>query len=255
VITNNLAYPFTKALYGFDIRQPIAGEYGLSKNLYEILRNHSYFPLDFGVDIFIVTSALANQMEIREGLFSLKIHESTTRYVEPDSLIVPMFRQVTGTMFNLAKYYEGKWRNKRIAQKMMVREFFGQKPIPVKINTRKIKSYFNREFVSGEKLMRKILPKEIMKKIEYIAKNGKNFETYDAQSWARSVYHFAAYYKKINKKTEKYILLDALKTLWLGRLLGYIYETKKMSIIEAEKVIQNQAKVFEEELEYFLSLY
>jgi len=76
VITNNLVYPFTRALYGIDIRQPIAGEYALSKNLYELLREHPLFPPDFGIDIFILTVAAAEGMYIKEGLFSLKIHES-----------------------------------------------------------------------------------------------------------------------------------------------------------------------------------
>ncbi|PNX51634.1 MAG: glycosyl transferase family 2, partial [Thermoplasmata archaeon M8B2D] len=62
VITNNLVYPFTRALYGIDIRQPIAGEYALSKNLYELLRKHPLFPPDFGVDIFILTVAAAERM-------------------------------------------------------------------------------------------------------------------------------------------------------------------------------------------------
>ena len=47
VITNNLVYPFTRTLYGVDIRQPIAGEYAISKNLYEMLREHPLFPPDF----------------------------------------------------------------------------------------------------------------------------------------------------------------------------------------------------------------
>ena len=76
VITNNLVYPFTRALYRIDIRQPIAGEYALSKNLYELLREHPLFPPDFGVDIFILTVAAAEGMYVKEGLFSLKIHES-----------------------------------------------------------------------------------------------------------------------------------------------------------------------------------
>jgi hypothetical protein len=45
VITNNLVYPFTRALYGIDIRQPIAGEYAISRNLYELLGVIHYFHL------------------------------------------------------------------------------------------------------------------------------------------------------------------------------------------------------------------
>jgi len=33
VITNHLAYPLTRALYGVSIRQPIGGEYGLSNKI------------------------------------------------------------------------------------------------------------------------------------------------------------------------------------------------------------------------------
>ncbi|MBS3778365.1 MAG: glycosyltransferase, partial [Candidatus Thermoplasmatota archaeon] len=109
VITNNLVYPFTRSLYGIDIRQPIAGEFALSRHLYETLRKHPLLPPDFGIDIFIVTSAAAEGYYVKEGLFSLKIHESTTHYLEPEKFLIPMFRKVTGSMFELAKYYEKYW--------------------------------------------------------------------------------------------------------------------------------------------------
>jgi len=132
VITNNLVYPFTRTLYGVDIRQPIAGEYAISKNLYELLRGHPLFPLDFGIDIFILTVAAAEGMYVKEGLFSLKIHESTTHYLEPEKFLIPMFRKVTGSMFELAKYYEEYWKKKPARWKTKHhRECFSQKPIQI----------------------------------------------------------------------------------------------------------------------------
>ncbi len=249
VITNNLAYPFTRALYGIDIRQPIAGEYGISKELYEDLRKHPLFPYDFGIDIFIVTTAAVNKMEVREGIFSLKIHESTTRYVEPETLIVPMFRQVTGKMFELAEYYENFWKNRKDGKKMPSREFFCQKPISVNVNIDKIKNYFSNEFLSSKKIIKKVLPEELFKKVEEISKN----KIFDSESWAETVYNFASYYKRNKSKKPK--ILDALKTIWLGRFIGYVIETKNMDLNEAESVIQNQAKIFEEKLDYFISIY
>ena len=249
VITNNLAYPFTRALYGLDIRQPIAGEYGLSKSLYEMLLRHPLFPKDFGIDIFIVTSAAANEMEVKEGLFSLKIHESTTRYLEPETLIVPMFRQVTGTMFELAKYYEDYWKNnrKKIYRKK-TRSFLGQKPIPARVDIDKIREYFEREYKSTKKIIENILEPEIMKRIDNIS---KNIEKFDASTWAEVVYNFAAKYKNSNKKK----LLDALKTLWLGRFISYAIETRDMDWNEAEEIIQEQARIFENKIDKFLSIY
>jgi len=253
VITNNLAYPFTHALYGLDTRQPIAGEYGLSKSLYEMLLRHPLFPTDFGIDIFIVTSAAANEMEVKEGLFSLKIHESTTRYLEPETLIVPMFRQVTGMMFELAKYYENYWKNNRKkVWRRKTRSFLGQKPIPARIDIDRIREYFEREYKSAGKTMEKILQPEIMKRV---ANAAKNIEKFNASLWAEVVYNFAARYKELNSKAKKYALLDTLKTLWLGRFISYVIETKDMDWNEAEEIVQEQARIFEDKIEYFLSIY
>ncbi|RLF29851.1 MAG: glycosyl transferase family 2 [Thermoplasmata archaeon] len=253
VITNNLVYPFTRAVYGIDIRQPIAGEFGISKNLYETLREHPLFPPDFGVDIFIVTVAAAEGMVVKEGLFSLKIHESTTRYLEPEKFLVPMFRKVTGCMFELAKYYEDYWRNKKHEKhSAFYRECFSQKPIPVKIDIDKLRSSFKKEFENSKDNIRRFITEDLMRDLENIVEKDENF---DPETWAEIVYSYAAAYKNITNENEKYILLDSLKTLWIGRFVSYAIETKDMDINEAEKVIQRQAEIFEQKFNYFLSIY
>ena len=253
VITNHLAYPFTRALYGLDIRQPLAGEFGISKNLYEILREHPLFPYDFGIDIFVVTSAAAEGMEIKEGIYSFKIHESTTRYLEPETLLIPMFRQVTGRMFELAKYYENCWKSKeRDVYKTQHRECIAQKPIPVKVDINKLKESFRKEFSSSRKGLKNLLPEDMMIKLEGVT---KKIDHFSPELWAEIVYTFASLYKNAKKKSEKYILLDSLKTIWLGRFLSFVMETKDTDLNEAERLIQNQARIFEEKFDYFRSIY
>jgi len=253
VITNNLVYPFTRALYGIDIRQPIAGEYALSKNLYEILRKHPLFPPDFGIDIFILTVAAAEGGYVKEGLFSLKIHESTTRYLEPEKFLVPMFRKVTDSMFELAKYYEDYWKSRpQLHKRGFVRESFSSKPIPVKINLENLKKTFKNEFKSSKEIMGHFLPNDIIGCLEEISNNKKPF---DPELWAEIVYNFAAVYKNLKREPEKYLLLDSLKTLWIGRFISYAVETKDMDINEAETVLQKQAEVFEGKFNYLRSIY
>lgn len=253
VITNNLVYPFTRALYGIDIRQPIAGEYALSKNLYEILRQHPLFPPDFGIDIFILTVAAAEGGYVKEGLYSLKIHESTTRYLEPEKFLVPMFRKVTDSMFELAKYYEDYWKSRpQLHRRGFVRESFSSKPIPVKINLENLKKTFKNEFKSSKEVMGHFLPKDIIQCLEDIINNKKSF---DPELWAEIVYNFAADYKNLRREPDKYLLLDSLKTLWIGRFISYAIETKDMDINEAETVLQKQAEVFEEKFNYLRSIY
>ena len=253
VITNNLVYPFTRALYGVDIRQPIAGEYAISRNLYELLREHPLFPPDFGIDIFILTVAAAEGMYVKEGLFSLKIHESTTHYLEPEKFLIPMFRKVTGSMFELAKYYENYWKSKPARWRTkFYRECFSPKPIPVKVNIQEMKKSFETEFESTKNTMKQFLPEEIVRKLDDVV---KNCEVFDSELWVKVVYNYAAAYKEVANDSDKYMLLDSLKTLWIGRFVSYATEVNGMDINEAEKIIQKQAEVFEEKFDYLKDTY
>lgn len=253
VITNNFVYPFTRALYGIDIRQPIAGEFALSRNLFEILRKHPLFPLDFGIDIFIVTVAAAEKLKIREGLYSLKIHESTTRYLEPEKLLVPMFKKVTGSMFELAKYYEEFWRNRKINNdKILYRNSFTKKPIPVKINIEKLKKIYKQEYYFIKSKIQKILPKNILEELNRI---NDDHNSLDSELWAEIVYNYAAAYKSAKNIKQKNLLINTLKTLWIGRFISFVLETKDMDLDEAEKVLQRQAEIFEQKLDYLQGIY
>lgn len=253
VITNNLVYPFTRALYGIDIRQPIAGEYAISRNLYELLCNHPLFPPDFGVDIFILTVAAAEGMYVKEGLFSLKIHGSTAHYLEPEKFLIPMFRKVTGSMFELAKYYEEYWiSHPHRFKTKFYRECFSPKPIPVKVNILDMKKNFKSEFETSKNIMRQYLPDGIVLDLERIVGNGNSF---DPELWAEIVYNYTAAWKHARTDSDKYLLLDSLKTLWIGRFVSYATEVNDMDINDAEIVIQKQAEVFEEKFDYLRSIY
>jgi hypothetical protein len=253
VITNNLVYPFTRALYGIDIRQPIAGEFALSKNLYEILRRHPLFPPDFGIDIFIVTTAAAEGMYVKEGLFSLKIHESTTHYLEPEKFLIPMFRKVTRSMFELAKFYQNYWINRpKIWASRYHRECFSQQPIPVQVNINDMEKSFINEYRSIKEIISQFVPSNLASEIDGIVNNKEEF---NAALWSKIVYHYTAKYKILTDEAKIYSLLDSLKTLWLGRFVSYSRQVEKMDINEAEKVIQLQAEVFEKQFEYLKSIY
>lgn len=253
VITNNLVYPFTRALYGLDIRQPIAGEFGLSRNLYEVLRTHPLFPPDFGVDIFIVTVAAAKELKVKEGMYSLKIHESTTRYLEPEKLLVPMFKKVTGSMFELAQYYEEFWKYRPVTKtKGDYRNSYSKRPIPVKVDVEKLHQMFSKEYSSSKEKIRCYLPQNVFHTLDRLIEDQGSL---DAYLWAEIVYNFAAAYKHATSPSDKKNLIDLLKTLWIGRFVSYAIEVKDMDLNESERILQKQAEVFEEKLPYLRSIY
>ena len=61
-ITNTIAYPLARALYGLRVRQPIGGEFGFSASLARAFLEEADWSSDvarFGIDIFMTTTALA----------------------------------------------------------------------------------------------------------------------------------------------------------------------------------------------------
>jgi hypothetical protein len=91
-----------------------------------------------------------------------------------------------------------------------------------------------------------------MKDLDKIVTNNENF---DSEIWAEVVYNYAAAWKNLERDSDKYLLLDSLKTLWIGRFVSYTTEVKNMDINEAEIVIQKQAEIFEDKFDYLKSIY
>ena len=122
----------------------------------------------------------------------------------------------------------------------------------MKIDIENMRKSFKDEFVSSKDVMAHYLPKEIMDDLENIVEKDIPF---DSELWVEVVYNYAAAYKMAEREPDKYLLLDSLKTLWIGRFVSYAEETKDMDINEAEKILQKQAEVFEAKINYLRSIY
>src|SRR5688572_2435568 len=78
-ITNQIAYPLTRALYGYRIRQPIGGDFGLSGDLVRRLVVADGWDEEvsrFGIDIWLTTAALTGGFAISQARLGAKIHDA-----------------------------------------------------------------------------------------------------------------------------------------------------------------------------------
>jgi hypothetical protein len=202
----------------------------------EILRNHPLFPSDFGIDIFITTVAAAERARIREAMLGLKLHESTTKYLDPESSLIPMFRQVVTTMFELAVYYSH--RNERPAKTdIIVSDYYGPIPITVEVNREKMLETVATRYDEYQEIFEKILPEEIL---NITRKFPEGNVAFDAKKWAICVWYLFQEYSKTKNDT----LIDALRVLWLARFVEFYNECKDMNFIEAETAIRENAGIF-----------
>jgi hypothetical protein len=95
------------------------------------------------------------------------------------------------------------------------------------------------------------MAKDIFKELEKAAQ--KEPADIGPDLWARIVYNMAAAYKR--NAEERTNILDALRILWMGRFASYVNDTKDMDTNEAEREIERQAEIFEQERDYLKSIY
>lgn len=251
LITNVLAYPFTKAIYGGYRRQPIGGDFSISKPLLYDLLNQEV-PHDFGIDIFLTTTALIKNYKIGEAILGRKVHSSTRKYVIPKKHIDPMFHQVVRQMFKMLEQYESVWANGRKPEyKEISCGIKNRKSIPLKIDTEKIKGSFRGRSKKNKNMIYKIAREydfDLSRRLPKIIGNGKGVEKED---WVKFVYATALYYK--HNKNEK--VLDALLSLWYGRYYNHVKKIKDMSYKEAEGEVESIYKTFKKHREEFRENY
>ena len=107
-ITNNIVYNLTRALYGKRIRQPIGGDFAISRDVAKFYAEQDVWTTDvarFGIDIWMTTSAITQGFRICQSNLGAKIHDVK----DPGQHLGPMFRQVLSALFSMMESYETCW--------------------------------------------------------------------------------------------------------------------------------------------------
>src|SRR6184192_505906 len=111
-ITNTIAYPLTRALYGARVRQPIGGEFGFGADLARVYLAEPVWESDvarFGIDIYMTTTALVRGKRVVQAFLGAKIHDPK----DPGADLAPMFTQVVSTLFRVAIANPDRWKDVR----------------------------------------------------------------------------------------------------------------------------------------------
>ncbi|AAL82040.1 glycosyltransferase [Pyrococcus furiosus DSM 3638] len=243
-ITNNIAYPMTASLYGFDIRQPIGGDFGISAKMIDLyLEDEEVWKTDvarFGVDIFLTTTAIANKKKVVQVSLGMKIHNPK----DPASSLGPMFNQVVGTLYMLMKKYENIWKNvKEIKPVETWGEEVSGEPEEVKVNLELLKQRARELFYKEKEILKKALAPETYFGVEKVL---ESFDFPD-ELWAKVLFDGAVAYKLgILKNAEPLI------PLYFAKTADFVIKTMDMPTVEAEKLVRRRAKVFLEQKDYLI---
>jgi hypothetical protein len=271
-ITNTIAYPLTRALYGARLRQPIGGEFGFSGDLArafleggalagphgaqtEALRQRRSDEVEhrgrasgsaasevgiwssdvarFGIDIYMTTTALVRRATIAQAYLGAKVHDPK----DPGADLGPMFRQVVGTAFRLAAANDASWREVRGSRDVPVMGEVGSvEPEPVNADA----ALLARKFREGERAYGATWDESLSAVSRDAARRG----SLDPATWAGIVYDLLLASARRPERTTAYV--DALVPLYYGRVARFIDDASELSTGESERLVEEQALAFEQ---------
>ncbi|MGB5885107.1 MAG: glycosyltransferase [Desulfobulbales bacterium] len=252
-ITNTIAYNLTRALYGVNIRQPIGGDFGMSRVMVNHCLDQDVWDTDiakFGVDIWLTITAITGGFRICQAKLGAKIHGEK----DPAADLGPMFREVVGTIFTLL----GK--NKTYLEKVketintpIFGEAIGEEPEAFEVNLEPLVQYFRIGFKNFGSVWANIIEEKDYITIKKLAtsRSLKKFNL-PTETWVRIVYRYAEHFCRAER--QRFKILDTLIPLYNARVASLIMILMEKNHAEAEEFYDGQAQVFESKRNYLIEL-
>ncbi len=252
-ITNHIAYPLLRTLFGLRVRQPIGGDFGFSRRLAQAFLSEKTWSdnvSNFGIDIWMTTVAIARRFKVCQTfLGSPKSH----RAKDPAKHLGPMFMQVVMTFFELMIDFEYFWKDTGESWPSSIFGFgLGAQgtPPPVSVDTEALYTSFIQGFDRYGEVWKKILPKEELSEVKKTKKIPKNKFYYPSDLWARILFDYAIAYR--NNEIPKEMIIESMIPFYHSRILSFVNKTIHMDIRECEEYFEKIVRVFEKEKPYLI---
>jgi hypothetical protein len=237
-----IAYPVTRALYGVEVRHPLAGESGFSGDLLRFWLAQPVWDGDVaraGVDLWLTTTAIAEGFRIAQANLGVKARDRR-------SFLAPrrVFYQVVGTLFDLMERYAGRWQSVR-SSALEIPPFYGElryeEPAPVPLDV----DWLFRAFKQGMGRYANVISRALAGKgVLPAAVRARAAHRFSPELWAPVVYRFALAYHQGRANHEE--LLEALMALANGRVSAALWESEDLDAASYEQyVVRYQAGLFQ----------
>lgn len=248
-ITNSIAYPFTRALYGRRVRQPIGGDFGFSGKLLELYLKQDVWDTDvtrFGIDIWMTTTAIVNGFKICQSFMGAKIHDVK----DPGADLGPMFIQVVGTIFSLMTTYKYPWQKVVGSRPTAILGFQAETaPKPLKVNVSRMMTKFTDGISIHKSAYQQILSEEVFAKLMEVIEIAGNNIDFPKTLWVKVIFDYAVFYQTAEDRQQ---VLQSLIPLYYGFVSSFVHETENLDDYQAEEVIEELCRIYEDSKPYLV---
>jgi hypothetical protein len=249
-VTDHLVIPLLVSLYGYRVKEPMGGVYGISKRCFhKFLQDKNLFAEtdvgNYGIDIFLTITAITNELAICQADLGTRL-----KHHAPGEFAVRM-RQALRTMFDQIGSTSSWWlkEGKRLKTEP---PFYGKLPAmrPPKVDVN-ISYEVERFKVDFERykdyLYRKLCPPPLYETLLKLSTMEEEEFFFSSSDWAECVYILLlAYFFK--KEISKADIVDTIVILNRARTAAFMREVQKLrgdaKRLEADTLREAQIRDF-----------
>ncbi len=258
-VTDLIAYPLTRMLYGVDVRQPMGGEMALSVEVASRLSSKDVWETDVarhGIDIWLTTVAINEGVKLCQVPLGSKRDESRELLLSFDPTCV----QSVGTLFRLMDIYRKRWPDMGAPRTAPVYGNGNSQHHALPHGAAAPREFTSVDmtllaelFVSGwrryARIWKTVLSPSNRTAIRHLVEQPDGAFHFPADLWARVVFDFAVVYNKGEGDPDK--VVAALLPIYFARAATIIQETDSNPEL-VEQAIHAQAETFMAEKPYLL---
>lgn len=249
-ITNSIIYPLTSALYGKRIRQPIGGDFGFSGRLAGFYLSKDVWETDvarYGIDIWMTTTAIANNFPVCQSYLGAKIHDAK----DPGADLSAMLYQVVSAAFDLMETYSAAWQSVQSSEPVPTLGFQYDVGLePISVNLERMIDRFSLGIKELGIFWKEFMPKELYGFFTKLTGSRKKTFRIPDEIWVETIYSFIlAAHKRIMNREH---LLKSLTPLYIGRTASFVMETWDSDSRSVEDKIENLRLMFEKKKDFLI---
>jgi hypothetical protein len=252
LLMRNLLYPMTRAIYGKNVREPYASEFGFSGNLATQFLKQDVWNHEVGrtgAEMLLSLTAIAAGARLHQTFLGAKAH------VERGARdLVPAMRQTVGTLFWSLDNNYPVWSAVTGSQPISTEGCDHELTLdPVRVNRKRLYDMFRSGVGELGPVFSSILSDPTLAELQKIAELPEDDFRYPMELWVKTAYEFAASYHKspINRDH----IIQALAPLYRGRMFTVLVETRETSAEQVEQDVEALCQEFERMKPYLLELW
>lgn len=246
----NLLYPMTRAIYGFQVHEPVASEFAISGRLATDFLSKEFWNDEWGklgAEMFLTVTALTGTYRICQSFLGTKA--PPTHRSAGD--VVAAMRRTVGALFSSMDSNFSIWSPIGSSQPVATLGAPCEAGLePARLSRKRLRDMFAAGVTQLEPVFSSILSPSTLSELQRIAALEVGDFDYPADLWVRTTFEFAAAYHKsvINRDH----IIQAMVPLYRGRSLTFFLENREGTEKDIENKVESLCGEFERLKPYLL---